>query len=238
MDSLRRIDEMKFESENLSVDNRKLVDENQGLSSANSRLKVLLDEKEHDLSMAQANLASVTEMLEEKSQNSESVQQERLQNLAGSLIRNGSFLGLGYETENVLLSPAIKDLQVTVGTMKKERDEAKLRLSDKDRELTELRREVNNVIDKKRRLEQELERLRQHLLAVEDGYTQEALSTEDRERDLRKKLQGRAQFIVNRLNTILHTGLCRDSMCLLVMADSSPLPNHLFKLYQLWTVCR
>ena len=47
-------------------------------------LKVLLEEKEHDLSMAQTNLASVTEMLEEKSQNSESVQQERLQNLAGS----------------------------------------------------------------------------------------------------------------------------------------------------------
>ena len=85
MDSLRRIDEMKFESENLSVENRKLVDENQGLSSANSRLKVLLEEKEHDLSMAQTNLASVTEMLEEKSQNSESVQQERLYNLAGEL---------------------------------------------------------------------------------------------------------------------------------------------------------
>ena len=99
MDSLRRIDEMKFESENLSVDNRKLVDENQGLSSANSRLKVLLDEKEHDLSMAQANLASVTEMLEEKSQNSESVQQERLQNLAGSLIMAVSWeLGLEYES--------------------------------------------------------------------------------------------------------------------------------------------
>ena len=45
---------------------------------------MLLEEKEHDLSMAQTNLASVTEMLEEKSQNSESVQQERLQNLAGS----------------------------------------------------------------------------------------------------------------------------------------------------------
>ena len=122
MDSLRRIDEMKFESENLAVDNKKLVDENQGLLSANSRLKVLLEEKEHDLSMAQAILASVTEMLEEKSQNSESVQQERLQNLA-----------------------AIKDLQVSIGAMKKERDEAKLRLSDKDRELTELRREVNNT---------------------------------------------------------------------------------------------
>ena len=48
---------------------------------------------------------------------------------------------------------------------------------------------MNNVIDKKRRLEQELDRLRQHLLAVEEGYTQEALATEERERDLRKKLQ-------------------------------------------------
>ena len=38
--------------------------------------------------------------------------------------------------------PAIKDLQVSIGSMKKERDEAKLRLSDKDRELTELRQEV------------------------------------------------------------------------------------------------
>ena len=67
---------------------RKLVDENQGLSSGNSRLRVLLEEKEHDLSMAQANLASLTQMLEEKSVDSESVQQERLHNLAGELIQS------------------------------------------------------------------------------------------------------------------------------------------------------
>ena len=64
------------------------MDENQGLSSGNSRLRVLLEEKEHDLSMAQANLASLTQMLEEKSVDSESVQQERLHNLAGELIQS------------------------------------------------------------------------------------------------------------------------------------------------------
>ncbi len=85
MDSLRRIDEMKFESENLALENKKLADENQGMASANSRLKVSLEEKEHDLAMAQANLKQLTEMLEEKSQSSESVQQERLHNLAGTL---------------------------------------------------------------------------------------------------------------------------------------------------------
>ena len=76
-----------------------------------------------------------------------------------------------------------------MGSLKRERDEINLRLSDRERELTETRREVNNVIDKKRRLEQELERLRDHLLAVEEGYTQEAMVNEERERELRKKLQ-------------------------------------------------
>ena len=66
---------------------------------------------------------------------------------------------------------------------------AHLKLADRDRELTETRREVNNVIEKKKRLELELERLKEHLLAVEEGYTQEALATEQRERELRKKLQ-------------------------------------------------
>lgn len=73
--------------------------------------------------------------------------------------------------------------------MKRQSDETQLKLSDRDRELAETRREVANVIEKKKRLEQELERLRQHLLTVEDSYTQEALATEDRERELRKKLQ-------------------------------------------------
>ncbi len=62
-------------------------------------------------------------------------------------------------------------------------------VKEKDRQLVELRREVNNVIDKKKRLEQELDRLKHHLVEVEDGYTQEAISSEDRERELRKKLQ-------------------------------------------------
>ena len=70
-----------------------------------------------------------------------------------------------------------------------ERDEVQIRANDKDRQLAELRKEVNNVIDKKKRLEQETERLKQHLVDVEDGYTQEALQTEEREQELRKKLQ-------------------------------------------------
>eukprot|EP00095_Tigriopus_kingsejongensis_P008681 maker-scaffold72_size415059-snap-gene-3.21 protein:Tk08681 transcript:maker-scaffold72_size415059-snap-gene-3.21-mRNA-1 annotation:"thyroid receptor-interacting protein 11" len=165
-DSLRRLDELKFELENVQIENKKVAEENQGLASANNRFKVLVEEKGHDLEMAQRNLQQLREMVDEKSQNSESIQQERLHNLA-----------------------AITELQNQVGALKRQSDEARLRLVDRDRELAETRREVTNVIEKKKRLEQELERLRQHLLTVEDTYTQEALATEERERELRRKLQ-------------------------------------------------
>ena len=48
---------------------------------------------------------------------------------------------------------------------------------------------IFNFSDKKKRLEHELERLKQHLVQVEETYTQEALEAEERERELRKKLQ-------------------------------------------------
>ena len=90
---------------------------------------------------------------------------------------------------SLLLFAALQDLQSNIRQLMYERDEVQIRANDKDRQLAELRKEVNNVIDKKERLEQETERLKQHLVDVEDGYTQEALQTEEREQELRKKLQ-------------------------------------------------
>ncbi len=37
MDALRRIDELKFEAETAQVENKRLLDENQDLRSANNR---------------------------------------------------------------------------------------------------------------------------------------------------------------------------------------------------------
>ena len=89
-----------------------------------------------------------------------------------------------------------------------ERDEVQIRANDKDRQLAELRKEVNNVIDKKKRLEQETERLKQHLVDVEDGYTQEALQTEEREQELRKKLQVCKKILID---MIVFTKMLCDS---------------------------
>ena len=143
-----------------------LQNEKQNLLKNADKLKLSLEEKQHDLEMAQRNLHQLTEMLDEKSNKSESQQLERLQNLA-----------------------AIQELQAKISEMSRDRDSAKIGLAEKEREMVGLRKEVNSVIDKKKRLEQELERLKQHLVTIEDSYTQEAIESEERERELRKKLQ-------------------------------------------------
>ena len=58
-----------------------------GLTSINDRLKLEVEEKVHDLKMAQKNMDHLKEMLEEKSNTSESQQQERLQNIAGTFFK-------------------------------------------------------------------------------------------------------------------------------------------------------
>lgn len=48
--------------------------------------------------------------------------------------------------------------------------------------------QLQHVRDKEQRLNLELERLRNHLLEIEDSYTREALAAEDRETELRRKV--------------------------------------------------
>ena len=49
--------------------------------------------------------------------------------------------------------------------------------------------QVQHLRDKEQRLNQELERLRNHLLEREDTSTREALAAEERESKLKKKVQ-------------------------------------------------
>lgn len=48
--------------------------------------------------------------------------------------------------------------------------------------------QLQHVRDKEQRLNLELERLRNHLLDIEDSYTREALAAEDRETELRRRV--------------------------------------------------
>lgn len=48
--------------------------------------------------------------------------------------------------------------------------------------------QLQHMRDKEQRLNQELQRLRSHLLEMEESYTKEALAAEDRETELRRKI--------------------------------------------------
>lgn len=62
--------------------------------------------------------------------------------------------------------------------------------------------QVQHLRDKELRLNQELERLRNHLLESEDSYTREALAAEDREAKLRKKVTILEEKLVSSSNAM------------------------------------
>ncbi|XP_074852708.1 thyroid receptor-interacting protein 11 isoform X2 [Carettochelys insculpta] len=82
----------------------------------------------------------------------------------------------------------VKSMQEKAVSFQQERDQVMLALKQKQMENSSLQNEVQHLRDKEQRLNQELERLRNHLLEMEDSYTQEALAAEDRETKLRKKV--------------------------------------------------
>ena len=77
--------DLKSDLENSQIQLKSKTSEIAGLTSTNERLKLEVEEKVHDLKMAQKNMDHLKEMLEEKSNTSESQQQERLQNIAGTI---------------------------------------------------------------------------------------------------------------------------------------------------------
>ena len=82
-----------------------------------------------------------------------------------------------------------------------EKDNALAQTKAKIQETQDLRKEVSSIIEKKKRVEGEVERLRAHLVQVEEGYTVELMESEDRERELRKKV---AQ-LEDKLRVMTHT---------------------------------
>ena len=76
--------DLKSDLDNCQNQLKSKASEIAGLTSINERLKLEVEEKVHDLKMAQKNMDHLKEMLEEKSNTTESQQQERLQNIAGT----------------------------------------------------------------------------------------------------------------------------------------------------------
>ncbi|XP_039739973.1 thyroid receptor-interacting protein 11 isoform X1 [Pteropus medius] len=156
------IRELKEENEKIVETTKEKETEYQALQETNTKFSVMLREKEFEcLSVKEKSLA-FEQLLKEKEQGK-----------AGEL--------------NQLLN-AVKSLQEKTVMFQKERDQVMLALKQKQMENTAVQNEVQHLRDKELRLNQELERLRNHLLETEDSYTREALAAEDREAKLRKKV--------------------------------------------------
>merc|ERR1719234_311921 len=76
------------------------------------------------------------------------------------------------------------ELAAAEGSKEQALGQARARL----KEAQDLRKEVSSVIEKKRRVEGEVERLRGHLVSVEEGYTTELVEAEEREAGLRRRV--------------------------------------------------
>ncbi|KAJ8341072.1 hypothetical protein SKAU_G00333630 [Synaphobranchus kaupii] len=160
----------------LEMDSRKLKEENdlvvsrsrekesefRALRETNLQVSLLLREKEFESNTMREKAAAMEKMLKDGEQGK-----------SGEL--------------NQLLNE-VRSMQEKAVAFQQERDQVMLALKQKQMETSALHSELQHMKDKEQRLKLELERLRNHLLEIEDSYTREALAAEDRETVLRKKV--------------------------------------------------
>ncbi|NXH59570.1 TRIPB protein, partial [Rhabdornis inornatus] len=156
------IKKLKEENEKIVARCREKETEFRALQETNMQFSMMLKEKEFE-----------SHSMKEKALAFEKLLKDKEQGKTGEL--------------NQLLNE-VKTMQEKAVTFQQERDQVMVALKQKQMESSALQSEVQHLHEKEQRLNQELERLRNHLLEMEDSYTREALAAEDREVKLRKKV--------------------------------------------------
>ncbi|XP_035395425.1 thyroid receptor-interacting protein 11 isoform X2 [Cygnus atratus] len=156
------IRKLKEENEKIVASCREKETEFRALQETNMQFSMMLKEKEFE-----------SHSMKEKALTFEKLLKEKEQGKTGEL--------------NQLLNE-VKSMQEKAVTFQQERDQVMVALKQKQMESSALQSEIQHLREKEQRLNQELERLRSHLLEMEDSYTREALAAEDREAKLRKKV--------------------------------------------------
>ncbi|XP_071665665.1 thyroid receptor-interacting protein 11 isoform X2 [Patagioenas fasciata] len=156
------IQKLKEENEKIVAKSREKETEFRALQETNMQFSMMLKEKEFE-----------SHSMKEKALAFEKLLKEKEQGKTGEL--------------NQLLNE-VKSMQEKAVTFQQERDQVMVALKQKQMESSALQSEIQHLCEKEQRLNQELERLRNHLLEMEDSYTREAVAAEDREVKLRKKV--------------------------------------------------
>ncbi|KAM9842122.1 thyroid receptor-interacting protein 11 [Aulostomus maculatus] len=153
---------LKDENELVAARSREKESEFRALQETNMQVSLLLREKEFELSAITDKATTMEKMLKDKEQGK-----------SGEL--------------NQLLNE-IKSMQEKALAFQQERDQVMMALKQKQMDTTSLQSELQHMRDKEQRLNLELERLRNHLLEIEESYTREAVAAEDRETELRRRV--------------------------------------------------
>ncbi|XP_036590314.1 thyroid receptor-interacting protein 11 [Trichosurus vulpecula] len=170
------IHKLKEENEKIVVKSREKETEFRALQESNMQISMMLREKEFESNSMKEKALAFEKLLKEKEQGN-----------TGEL--------------NQLLNE-VKSMQDKAVKFQQERDQVMLALKQKQMESSSLQNEVQHFRDKESRLNQELERLRNHLLETEDSYTREALAAEDREAKLKKKVTILEEKLVSSSNAV------------------------------------
>ncbi|NXF84799.1 TRIPB protein, partial [Eubucco bourcierii] len=160
----------------LEMDIRKLKEENE-------KIVARCKEKETEFRALQETNMQFSMMLKEKEFESHSMKEKAL---AFEKLLKEKEQGKTGELNQLLNE--VKSMQEKAVTFQQERDQVMVALKQKQMESNALQSEIERLREKEQRLNQELERLRNHLLEMEDSYTREALAAEDREVKLRTKV--------------------------------------------------
>uniref|UniRef100_A0A672PC21 Thyroid receptor-interacting protein 11-like n=1 Tax=Sinocyclocheilus grahami TaxID=75366 RepID=A0A672PC21_SINGR len=153
---------LKEENEAIAAKAREKETEFRALQETNMQVSLLLREREFQFSAVNEKATAMEKMLKDKEQGK-----------SGEL--------------NQLLNE-VKSMQEKAVLFQQERDQVMMALKQKQMETAALQSELQHTRDKEQRLKQEVERLRNHLLEIEDSYTREALAAEDREGELRRRV--------------------------------------------------
>ncbi|CAM4726205.1 unnamed protein product [Leuciscus chuanchicus] len=156
------VKKLKEENEAIAAKAREKETEFRALQETNMQVSLLLREREFQFSAVNEKAIAMEKMLKDKEQGK-----------SGEL--------------NQLLNE-IRSMQDKAVLFQQERDQVMMALKQKQMETSALQSELQHTRDKEQRLKQEVERLRNHLLEIEDSYTREALGAEDREGDLKRRV--------------------------------------------------
>ncbi|KAK8727202.1 hypothetical protein OTU49_009747 [Cherax quadricarinatus] len=166
---------------------RVLTQTSQQYNEDKASMSSQLNKSETALTETRAQLERLREELGSVKQ----VESELQQKVAEGFVQQAELIGLHKEIEL---------LRAKLAAVEQERDQLRIANSRFNSQYQDQSKELNTIRERESRLATECERLRQHLVAVEESYTAEALKAEEREAMLRSTLTKMEEKLNNHSN--------------------------------------